>query len=189
MQTQRSNGCERKCKTFINLPVGYTKVSGMQWKGMPRAFVGFSLDPHSQALMPFRPPAPLLPDILGATIREHTTISDVHTPSTTIPPPPPPPDADSSSSSQQTSQQLNHLATFAMKTRNSSQNGITIPKGRVPPGPLSAPAAVSTPQTHCPHHSLTMVIFHSTNIKPIVCQSEPPLFLPKPMGFILMDTS
>jgi len=144
MQTQRSNGCERKCKTFTNLPVDCTKVSKMRWKGRPRAFVSFTLAPHSQALTPFRPLAPLLPDILGATVREHTTISDVHTEATTMPPPPP--GAQSSTSSQQTSQQLNPLAKFAMKIGNSSQNGITIPKGPVPPGPLSAPLVVSTPE-------------------------------------------
>ena len=147
MQTQKSNGCERRCTTFINLPVGCTKVSKMRWKGSPRAFVSFAFDLPSQALTLFRPLAPLLPEILGVTIQENTTISDVHTEATTMPPPPPPPpDAHSSSSSQQTSQHPNHLATFTVKIKNSSQNTITIPKGRVPPGPLSAPPVVSSPE-------------------------------------------
>lgn len=106
----------------------------------------FRLRSSRSSLMPLRPLAPLLPEILGVTIHEHTMISDVHTDATTMPPPPPPPDAHSSSSSQQTSQQPNHLATFTVKIKNSSQNTITIPKGRVPPGPLSAPPVVSSPE-------------------------------------------
>ena len=96
--------------------------------------------------MPSGPLAPVLPEILGITIHEHTAMTGVHTEATTMPPPPPPPDAHSSSARQQPSQQLpNHPATFAVKPKNGSQNTVTIPKGRVPPGPLSAPPVVSAP--------------------------------------------
>jgi hypothetical protein len=160
MQAPRSNGCERRCATFINHPVGCTKVSKMRWKGRPRAFVSFALEPPSQVLIPFRPLAPLLPEILGVTIHEQTTISDVHTETTTMPPPPPP-DAHIPSSSQPTSQRPNHPATFAVTIKTSSQNTITIPKSRFPPGPSSAPPVVSasnlkfaspTDDSHPPQH-------------------------------------
>ena len=143
MQTPRSNGYERRCATFINLPVSCTKVSKMRWKGRPRTFVSFAFEPPSQVLTPFRPLAPLLPEILGVTLHGHTTIPDAYSETTAMLPPPPPSDAHIPSSSQPTSQQPSHPATFAVKNRNNSQNTITIPKGRFPPAPLSAPPAVS----------------------------------------------
>lgn len=104
--------------------------------------------------------APLSPEILGVTSFETTTISDVHTESTTIPPLPPP-NAHISSSSQSTSQQPYHPVIPAVTNQNGTQNAISIPKGPVPPGPSSAPAVLSAPKSiyappiddsHLPQH-------------------------------------
>ena len=62
-----------------------------------------------------------------------------------MPPPPPPPEAHSSSVNQQPSQQPNHLAAFAARLKNASQNSVSIPKSRGTPGPFSAPPVVSAP--------------------------------------------
>ena len=84
---------------------------------------------------------------------------DLYTETSSLPPPPPP-DAQISSS-RPTSQQLNHLATPAVATQTAGPNAISIPRGPVPPGPLSAPPVVGVPNpkyaspvegSHLSHH-------------------------------------
>jgi hypothetical protein len=107
------------------------------------AFVSFAKGPPLRVLTPFRLLAPLSPETLGVAVLENTIISGMHTEATTVPPPPP--DTRMSSSNQPVLQRPNHVVTPATMTQSSIQRSILIPKGPIPPGPLSAPPVVSAP--------------------------------------------
>lgn len=158
MQTPRLHGYERRYTTFISLPASYTKVSKMRWKERPRALVSFAFE-HPQTILIDFDLAPLSPEFLGVTSLEKSAILDVHTESTTVPPSSP--NGHIPSSNQPTSRQQNDPVTPAVTTQNRSQTSISIPKGPVRPGPLSAPAVVSAPKAmytppiddgHLPQH-------------------------------------